>query len=307
MLLNNLSLFVKIVEKGSLVAAGRELGLSSTTVSERLAALEAHYGVVLLNRTTRAISLTDEGRTLFTSAKTLLGEVEDLDTRIRLGSKTLSGHIRLSAPSDLGQAVVVPVVNRFLEEHSAVSVELILTDGYVDLVRESIDIALRFGPTSDSSLRIRRLSARRRLVCAAPKYLENQGMPKKPVDLKKHNCIVMRFGTELDNIWHFGPDTMKQIVAVHGDRISNDGAVVRKWCLDGYGIAKKSELDVYEDIQTGHLIPLLTEFTAPETPMQLLFPPSRAQPRRVRELADLLSVAFESTDKQIFYRNKETD
>ena len=110
MLLANIALFLQIVEKGSLVAAGREAGLSSTTVSERLAALEAHYGVVLLNRTTRAISLTDEGRVLVEGAKQVLGEVEDLDSRIRFGAQTLSGPIRVSAPSDIGRNAVAEVV-----------------------------------------------------------------------------------------------------------------------------------------------------------------------------------------------------
>ncbi|MGB5064580.1 MAG: LysR substrate-binding domain-containing protein, partial [Candidatus Competibacter sp.] len=187
MLLNNIALFLQIVEKGSLTAAGREAGLSSTTVSERLSALEAHFGVVLLNRTTRAISLTEEGRTLVEGAKRVLGEVEDLETRIRLGAQALSGPIRISAPSDIGRTVVAAEINRFLSEHPAISVELLLSDGYVDIVGEGFDIALRFGPVTDSSLRVRSLGQKRRVVCAAPTYLENHGTPKKPVDLKGHN------------------------------------------------------------------------------------------------------------------------
>ncbi|MEM9388507.1 MAG: LysR family transcriptional regulator [Pseudomonadota bacterium] len=294
MLLDNIALFVQIVEKGSLAAAGREVGLSSTTVSERLAALEAHYGVVLLNRTTRVISLTDEGRTLIDGAKSVLGVVEDLDTRIRLGAQTLSGPIRVSAPSDLGQAVVVPEVNRFLEEHEAVSIELLLTDGYVDVVGEGVDIALRFGPIADSTLRVRPLGARQRIVCASPEYLDTHGTPTRPEDLEKHNCLVMRFGANLDNVWRFGPHGKHKIIAVSGDRTSNDGAVVRKWCLDGHGIAKKSEIDVGADIRAGRLVPLLGEYAPPMTSLQMLYPPSRAQPRRVRELADRLASTLES-------------
>lgn len=168
MLLNNIALFLQIVEKGSLTPPGREAGLASTTVSERLSALEVHFGVVLLNRTTRAISLTDEGRTLVEGAKLVLGEVEDLETRIRFGAQTLSGPIRISAPSDIGRTVVSAEINRFLSEHPAISVELLLSDGYVDIVGEGFDIALRFGPVTDSSLRVRSLGQKRRVVCAAP-------------------------------------------------------------------------------------------------------------------------------------------
>ena len=142
MLLDNIALFLQIVEKGSLVAAGREAGLSPTTVSERLAALESHFGVVLLNRTTRALNLTEEGRTLVEGAKQVLGEVQDLESRIRLGAETLSGTIRVSAPSDLGRTLVSAEVHRFLAEHPAISIELLLSDGYVDVVGQGFDIAL---------------------------------------------------------------------------------------------------------------------------------------------------------------------
>lgn len=294
MLINNIALFLQIVEKGSLAAAGRETGLSSTTVSERLSALEAHFGVVLLNRTTRTISLTDEGRTLVEGAKLVLGEIEDLETRIRLGAQTLSGPIRVSAPSDIGRTIVAPEINRFLSKHPAISVELLLSDGYVDIVGGGFDIVLRFGPVTDSTLRVRNLGQKQRIVCAAPSYLENRGTPKKPVDLKSHNCLIMRFGTQLDNVWRFGPDKMQQIVMVRGDRVVNDGALARQWCLEGHGIILKSELDVGEDIRAGNLIELLADYASPATPLQMLFPPSRAQPRRVGALADQLALMFQN-------------
>ena len=294
MLLSNLALFLQIVEKGSLTAAGREAGLSSTTVSERLSALEAQYGVVLLNRTTRAISLTDEGHTLVEGARLLLAEAGDLEARIRLGAQTLSGPIRISAPSDFGRTVIAEEINRFLATHPAISVELLLSDGFVDIIGDGIDIAFRFGTISDSSLRIRSLGGKRRLVCAAPSYIEKHGVPGKPVDLKEHNCLVMRFGSTLDNVWRFGPTKTRQIVTVRGDRVANDGALVRQWCLAGHGIILKSELDVSSDIQNGKLVALLADFAPPPTPLQMLFPPSRAQPRRIRALADQIAARLEA-------------
>ena len=293
MLLNNIALFLQIVEKGSLAAAGREAGLSPTTVSERLAALEVHFGVVLLNRTTRAISLTDEGRTLLEGAKFVLSEVEELETRIRLGAQTLSGPIRVSAPIDLGRTVVSAEIDQFLSENPATSVELLLADGYVDIVGQGVDIAVRFGVITDSSLRVRSLGQKRRVVCAAPAYLEKHGAPKNPADLKTHNCLVMRFGQNLDNVWRFGPAAMQQIVTVRGNRVANDGALVRQWCLAGHGIMLKSELDVGADIRAGNLLELLADYAPPPTPLQMLFPPSRSQPRRVRALADQLAAKLE--------------
>ncbi len=290
--LNNLSLFLHIVEKGSLAAAGRELGLSPTTVTERLAALEAHYGVTLLNRTTRAISLTEEGRTLVDGARHLLSETEELDARIRLGAQTLSGPIRVSAPIDLGRSTVNPVIDAFLADNPEISIELLLADGYVNIVDEGIDIALRLGSLVDSTLRARSLGQNQRVVCASPKYIARYGEPDSPEDLRNHNCIRMRFGTELDNVWHLQIDGQDLQVSVSGNRIANDGRLVHDWCLAGHGIALKSLWDVGGDIESGALIQLLHNYSPPPTTIQMLFPPSRTQPRRVREFAKKLAQAF---------------
>lgn len=292
MILNNIRLFLKIAEKGSMVAAGRELGLSATTVSERLASLEAHYGVVLFNRTTRSISLTEEGRTLVEGAKRVLGEVDDLDARIRHGADTLSGVIRVSAPVDLGRSIVSGVITQFTQQHPAISIELSLSDGYVDMVGEGFDIALRFGAVTDSTLRARSLGQYRRIVCAAPSYLKTHGTPLAPADLATHNCLVMRFGGNLDNIWRFGPDKKPQIITVRGNMVVNDGSLVREWALAGRGIILKSELDVAQDLKSGALIPLLTNYAAAPNPLQMMFPPGRAQPQRVRALAEAVKLAM---------------
>ncbi|UWQ52278.1 LysR family transcriptional regulator (plasmid) [Leisingera caerulea] len=292
MLIDNIRLFLMIAEKGSLVAAGRELGLSATTVSERLAALEAHYGVVLFNRTTRSISLTEAGRTLVEGARLVLGEVDDLDARIRHGAQTLSGPVRVSAPVDLGRSILSDVVADFAAEHPAISVELSLSDGYVDIVGEGFDIALRFGAVTDSTLRIRSLGEFQRIVCAAPSYIAAHGAPQEPGDLAQHNCLVMRFGRTLDNVWRFGSGKAQQAVTVRGNKTVNDGWLVRQWALAGQGIILKSELDVAGDLKAGRLVALLEDYLPPPNPLQMMFPPGRAQPRRVRVLAEAISAAL---------------
>ncbi|EEE47179.1 LysR family transcriptional regulator [Roseibium alexandrii] len=288
MLLDNLRLFMIIAEKGSLAAAARETGISTTTVSERLAALEAHYGVVLFNRTTRSISLTEEGRTLVNGARAVLIEVADLDTRIRHGAETLSGLIRISAPVDLGRSIISRAISAFTEENPAVSIELSLSDGYVDLVGQGFDMAVRFGNVTDSTLRVRSLGSFQRLICAAPEYLKRHGTPKTPEDLMNHNCLVMRFGETLDSVWEFGKKSKKKRVTVRGSRVVNDGWLIRSWALAGHGIVLKSELDVAEDIRSGALVSLLSEHLPPPNPLQMMFPPGRAQPRRVTAFADHL-------------------
>jgi len=292
MILKSLALFTQIVEKGSLRAAAHELGFSPATVSERLAALEAHYGVVLLNRTTRSIHLTDEGRLLFEGAKEILSNIEELDSQIRFGSETFSGHIRVSAPIDLGRRIIAKEINSFMQEFPAITIELLLSDGFVDIVNEGIDMAVRFGTIADSTLRARPLGQKRRVLCAAPDYLDKHGIPIKPADLREHNCLVMRFGTHLDNVWKFGATQMKQVVTVKGNRISNDGALIHEWGLSGHGIMLKSELDVSKEIADGRLTELLADYAAPPLPLQLVFPPSRSQPRRVKAFSDRLAQAF---------------
>ncbi|MEM5584680.1 LysR family transcriptional regulator [Roseibium sp. AS2] len=297
MLIDNIRLFLTIAEKGSLVAAGREAGLSATTVSERLAALEAHYGAVLFNRTTRSLSLTDEGRILLGGAKVVLSEIEDLDTRIRHGAETLSGPIRISAPVDLGRSVVSDVISGFTKDHPAISIELSLSDGYIDIVGQGYDLALRFGTVTDSTLRIRNLGHYRRVVCASPRYIEAMGAPQQPADLTQHNCLVMRFGTTLDNVWRFGHGKKTQTVTVRGNKTVNDGSLVRQWALAGEGIILKSELDVAPDLASGKLVALLEEHAAPPNPLQMMFPPGWSRPRRVRALAEALSAAMAEKEK----------
>ncbi|WAS56825.1 LysR family transcriptional regulator [Burkholderia ambifaria] len=296
MLLDNLALFLRIVEKGGLAAAGREVGLSPATVSERLAALESHYGAALLTRTTRAISLTDEGRTLVAGARRLLAEADELESRVRLGAQTLSGPVRLSAPADLGQARVVPVVDAFLAEHPGVTVDLHLGDGYVDLVGQGLDFAIRRGTLADSALRSRSLGRSRRGVCAAPAYLAAHGTPRHPDELAAHDCIVMRFGQELYAEWPFRIDDALKRVMVRGRRVANDGALVRAWCVAGHGIALKSLLDVEQDLASGALVEILRDFSPGEVDLQIVYPGGAAQPRRVRALIERLAQALAAAE-----------
>ncbi|WP_417700584.1 LysR substrate-binding domain-containing protein [Pseudophaeobacter sp.] len=298
MILDNLSLFLRIVEKGGLAAGGREMGLSPATVSERLAALEKHYGARLLNRTTRSISLTEEGRELVDGAQRLLAESEELEARIRLGVERIAGPIRLSAPSDLGRNRLAQIIDRFLEENPEVSADLHLSDGFVDVAAAGLDLAIRYGDLADSSLIVRRLANNSRIVCAAPGYLERNGTPAHPVDLESHNCLLMRFGSDVDRAWPFEIDGARQMITVRGDRIANDGDLIRRWALEGRGIVRKSQWDVHHDISAGRLIPLLREFEVAPIGLQAVMPAARTQPRRVRALMDAIVLDFRA-DPQI--------
>jgi DNA-binding transcriptional LysR family regulator len=299
MTLGNLALFLRIVEKGSLAAAGRELGLSAASVSERLVALEKYYGAALLNRTTRAISLTDEGRLLVQGARRLLAEADELEALIRLGVEKISGPIRLSAPIDLGRSTLVPILDAFLAEHPEVTIDLNLTDGYVDLVGQGQDFAIRYGELADSTLRVKRLVENRRIVCAAPAYLATRGTPQHPDDLVQHECLVMRYGLATDRDWPFLIDGKERRVVVQGHRIANDGELVRVWCRNGLGIARKSRLDVEADLKTGNLVEVLQDFSSGDTGLQIVYPATQAQSKRVRFLIERIAKAFSSSSSTV--------
>ncbi len=289
MLLENLALFLLIVEKGSLSAAGREVGLSPTSVSERLGALEKHYGATLLTRTTRSISLTDEGRLLVDGARRMLADAEDIESNIKLGTERISGLIRLSAPVDLGRNRIVPILDQFLDDNPNVSLDLNLTDGFLDLAGQGIDFAIRYGALSDSTLRVRKLSEGRRVVCASPAYLSAHGTPLHPSELAQQQCILMRFGANIHREWLFRADGRSFKVLVPGRRIANDGDQVRQWCLAGHGICIKSYLDVRDDLEAGRLIEVLGAYSLPGVDLQIVYPSGHTLPRRVKLLMDEIS------------------
>ena len=296
--LDALSFFVRVVEKRGVAAAGRDFGMSPATASDRLAALEAHYGATLLHRTTRSISLTDQGRVLYERARGLLEEANDLEAQIKLGVERLSGRIRMSAPCDLGERRITPLVDTFLEQHPETSIELMLTDGYVDLASEGLDLAIRFGALSNSSLMARKIGDNRRVICAAPSYLEQHGRPEHPDELAAHNCLVMQFGPVIDREWSFVIDGKRHDVLVTGNRTANTGAQVRRWCLDGRGIALKSIWDVGQDLKQGRLVELLDGFEPQShSALQIVFNRGSGDIRRVRAFIDLLAESLKNASE----------
>jgi DNA-binding transcriptional LysR family regulator len=288
-LLSQLSLFLAIIDRGGLSAAGQELGLSPASVSERLAVLEAYYGVTLLRRTTRSISLTEEGSELADGARRLIEEADELTSRVRSGIHGMSGSVRLSAPVDLGLSRLLPILDRFQAAHPAVTIDLSLTDARIDLVRQGVDFAIRYGGLRDSTLRVRQIAANRRVVCGSPDYLQRYGTPQFPDDLHEHDCLVMRFGAAIDRVWSFCVDGQPRIVTVRGRRVADHGALVRLWALQGAGLCRKSVWDVQADLANGRLVEVLAPFAAPDTTLQIVYPLMAAQPRRVRALIEALS------------------
>ena len=291
-LLQDFKLFQTIIKQGGLAAAGRELGMSRATVSERLAALEAQFNARLLTRTTRAISLTEEGRILLEGAHRILSASEDVQNAIRHGVENLAGTVRLSMPSDIGRNRMGAVLDEFMAKHPAIILDVALTDAYVDLIADGFDFAIRMGQLPDSTMKSRVVAQNRRIVCATPRYLTRHGTPTHPEQLEQHNCIIMRFGRDLDNSWPFHIDGKDVRVLVRGNRIANDGGYVKTQLLAGHGIAYKSRWDVAHHLQAGSLVEILKDYSVESSPYQLVYPAGAVQPLRVRALMDHIAEWF---------------
>ena len=291
--IDDMELFVRVVQAEGLAAAGRQLGLSPASMTARIKTLEARYNTRLLNRSTRSLSLTDAGHRFYQACLRVLAEVADAEAAIRQDEGVLSGSLRVTAASDFGRQFVAPALAEFVQEHEAVNPHLYLTDGVVNLIAAGFDLGIRFGNLPDSNLIIRPLARdNRRVLCASPEYLKRYGVPQKPKNLEQHRCLVMeRFGEPL-NQWHFQNDHGKQTIKVNAALSSNDGALIRQWALASSGIAIKSTWDIKSDVVAGRLITVLDDYAVSfqteenEVGLQVIYPSRKYLPRQVASFID---------------------
>lgn len=233
-----MEVFVQVAQLGSFSAAGRQLGLSPSAVSKIITRIETRLGTRLIVRSTRALQLTPEGDTYLRRAQRILGEIEETE-RVVAGGATAAprGKLRVSASVGFGVRYVVPLVPDFLSWYPHVELDLSLTDGVIDLLEERADVAIRSGLLRDSTLKARKILESRRVVVASPDYLARYGIPEKPDDLDRHNCLLFNFRRGTD-VWPFrDPDSetvyMKE---VFGNFQANNGPTVRRLCLEGMGL-----------------------------------------------------------------------
>jgi len=298
--LDDFRLFVLIVERGSLSAAARALDMTPGAVSLRLAALERSVEAQLLRRTTRSVQLTEAGSRFYGTARNVLGAVDDLRQSLAgEDAGALKGAIRVTAPWDIGRNHVAPAIDHFLAEHPSVSISLMLSDSMLDLNDLGVDIAIRYGRLPDSTLQLRRVSTNRRLPVASPAYLAKAGRPARPTDLLAHNCIVLLRGSGRFDSWPFTVDGVVTPLRISGDRDANDGDLVRRWAVEGKGIVLKAAWDLALDIEQGRLEPLLVEFCPADVDLQIVLPPARQRPRRVKMLADHLTAMLRRLDRRL--------
>jgi DNA-binding transcriptional LysR family regulator len=286
--LDDFRAFLAVVDKGSLTGAARHLGRSLQSVSRALAALEQDVGVELVRRTTRRSAPTEAGLAFYGRITAALAEITE--AKLEAGGRRAepSGRLRLTASSAFAPLYVVPAVADFLAKYPNVEVELEVSDRYVDLITEGIDLAVRIGALPDSSLKARRLADLRRVCFAAPKYLARHGRPKRPEELARHQCIVRTAALEGD-AWPFSIDSGLRTVRVAGRFRASGAAAANEAAVSGLGIANAPLWQVRDLVDRGSVELILTRFEPPPIPVHAVWAETRLPAAKVKAFVDLLA------------------
>jgi DNA-binding transcriptional LysR family regulator len=284
--------FVRVAEAGGFTTVAREMRVTQPTVSRLVAALEEHLGVRLFHRSTRALSLTDDGRHFYELAQHALEAVAEAETAVGKRRARAFGRLRLSIPVAFGRLHVAPRLPRFLELHPEVQIDLAMSDNFVDLVGEGIDLAIRVGEIADPTLIARPIGTTRRVTVAARRYLERRGEPIHPSDLAAHDCIVYT-GLATVNQWHFASPAGDLMVPVQGRYRSDNSEGVREGILGGLGIAV-IPIWLFKDkeIDGGDVRIILRDFEPTSLPIHAVYPSRRLVPTKVRAMIDFLAAEF---------------
>jgi DNA-binding transcriptional LysR family regulator len=282
----DLEIFARVVSAGSMSAAGRELGLSPAVVSKRLRRLEDRLGTRLLQRTTRQIALTEAGQGYYERVVAILAGVEEAEAFVARRSATARGTLKVSAPTSFGRMHIAPHLGAFMEANSDLSINLVLSDSFVDIVGEGYDVAIRIAELADSSLVARKIAPVRRVLCASPKYLERRGTPQTLSDLEDHNCLTHLAG----EAWRLeGPEGPVSI-RPNGALSTNSSEVVREAVLAGIGIGLRSTWDVGPELASGELVQICTDYEGSRSiAVHAIYPTRQFLPVKVRLFIDYLA------------------
>jgi DNA-binding transcriptional LysR family regulator len=291
--IGDLSLFLRVLDLGSISAAARSLDLSVAVASQRLKRMERELGVRLLHRTTRQLHATPEGMQLAEQGRALVEDLESLTGGLRQGATEVSGTLRVTLSAAFGSQYVSPLLPEFLGLHPRVKLSVNLDDQIVDLVGAGFDLGIRVGAMGDSSLVARRLASNRRVLCASPVYLQTHGLPRTPADLATHDCLLLVGSQGRQDVWHFTDRKGRDIAQrVHGRFESNQGALLRDAVVAGLGIAMHSLWHVHEQLRSGQLQLVLPDYPIHTTGIYAVMPQRRLVPPRVRAFIDFLAGRF---------------
>jgi DNA-binding transcriptional LysR family regulator len=284
--------FVRVVDAKGFSAAAPALGLTPSAVSKLVTRLEARLGVRLLQRTTRALSLTADGEAFYAAARRIVGEIATLEAEISDRRGTPHGLLRVTTSLTFSTHQLTPMIGEFLRRYPAIQLELMPTDCVVDLIEEGVDVAIRVGRLADSSFLARKIGEDVRLVCAAPAYLAARPAPQRPEDLAHHNCILSRDRADW-NRWPFRIDGQVREIAVNGRVAVSEGEAQLRLGLQGLGIVRLTRLTVAGAIKRGELVPILRDYSAEEpVPIHAVYPHRKHLASKVTAFVDFIFEKF---------------
>ncbi len=284
--------FARVATHGSISAAARHSGMSTSAVSRHVIELENELDVRLLNRTTRKLHLTEAGTAYLTRVRMILDDVDELRNLTRDLHQAPHGTLRLSATHSFAHSYLVSHIPTFLLRYPEVSIDLELSNRRVDVIDEGYDMVLRFGSLPDSNLAARRVGTFRMIACASPDYCRAHGVPQKPEDLEQHACVLDAGGGQ----WKFSNEGETRSVAVRGRFKVNSYFAVREAVIHGLGIAILPSIDVRNDIKSGVLVQVLEQFAFPEQPLSAVFPHRKHLSAKVGVFLDFLSRELKSSN-----------
>ena len=261
---DDLAFFNMIATCPSLAEAARRLNVTPPAVTQRLRALEARVGVKLIHRTSRGLTLTDEGEMVASEGALITGAIDDLSQRLASRTSHVHGHLRVIASYGFGRRHVAPIVEQFALDHPAASATLELSDSPIRQMSENWDIIVHIGTLPESDRLVTTLAPNRRILCAAPAYLASAGPIEHPTDLMACRCLALRENNEDVTLWRFSHARQgKMTIRIKPSLSSNDGEVIRDWALAGLGIVARSEWDVAQDLAAGRLMEILPQWSLP--------------------------------------------
>lgn len=289
--INNIRMFVRVHDLGSMSAAARDQRTSPAVASARIAELEKYLGVRLFNRTTRALSPTEHGRRFYDGACRVLEAIEDAESDVMETSRTPRGTVFVAAPLGLGRRIIAPAIPAFRTDWPEVDIRLRLSDRAIDLTGEGLDMAFRLGPLDDSDLKVRVIADCPRVLCAAPAYLERRGIPRNGADLlaQGHDCLMLRFPGASEFRWPLRTSDGPRPFEVSGPLESDDGEVLTNWALEGAGIVMKPLFEVAPHLASGALVEVARDTPPVSVPLACLSPSRRHRDLKVRLLSDFMA------------------
>lgn len=288
MLLEDFQVILKVAEFRSITAAATNLDMRTATASAAVKRVEASLGAELFVRTTRHIRLSSAGERYLPQCEEALQMLEKAKMNMREELGIIDGEIRIALSSDLGRNVVTPWLDEFLLDYPDVSLRSSISDSNIDFYRDSVDMALRYGSPTDASMYGFKICDVPRLLCASPEYLAKYGTPSEPDDLLEHNALFYQLHDILQNEWLFNDGKEDFKVKLKGNRASNDGDLVRRWCVAGKGVAIKSCLDMADDLLTGKVVNVMADYKPTSTELWLICPSRQSITPTVRLLRDML-------------------